>query len=755
MTLFPSQDSFVRGEISQRLHARASLDLYRSALKICENFITLPHGGIRKRGGTYFAGETKDSGQERPVPFIYSEEQAYMFFFGDFYFRVYAYGGPVLDGLDVVEVTSPWAIEDVTDLQFQQSGDALYVTHSSYTTRKILRTSNTDWSIDLVAYDDGPFASQNTDRTNKMYASATTGTVTLTSDDDVFTSDMIGQLVKIQVETYETWRPWEAGGYLTANVSVVGLYRRHNGNVYAAVEPTAPTGKVKMGADPPVHLEGEEWDGPGETPEDYDGVGPGFEDNYGVKWQYVHSGYGVARITAVGGATTATATVVDTFPGEVVGSGNKSYRWSIGAFDGAAGHPRTAAVFEERLMFGKKFSVYGSKTFDFTSQRAGADDDDAIAFQQASTNDITWLEESDGFLIIGTVGGVRTLSGGGNNEALTPSKFKNRGSPTKRCCSIPPVKAGSTFVYVGYDRKSVVEMNFSLEKNGYSTSPISIISEHIPKAGISSICYQSETDQIFWMGLDSGELGGLTFEADQNVRGWHRQKVGGSFGGGDAVIEWVATSPGQAGPDDVWLVVKRTINGQTKRYIEVMQPPFEYAEVVDAFLVDCGLTYEGAAVASVSGLEHLEGETVVALADGIIYRDLVVTLGVVTLPAAASTIHVGLPYTAVAETLELDVGGRDGSVVGRRKRVNSVIFSVLESANIYVKSASRDTFELQRAGRNTIAAPSDTVSLYTGNLDEVKLDDTWEGQGRIRIECPDPVPATIRAIVPSFDSEGS
>lgn len=754
MTLFPSQDSFVRGEISPRLHARASLDLYRSALKICENFITLPHGGMRKRGGTYLAGETKLSEPERPVPFIFSEEQAYMLFFGDEYFRVYAYGGPVMDGLDIVEVIAPWAIDDVPDLQFQQSADALYVMHSNYTTRKILRSSNTDWSIEFVAYDDGPFGTQNTDRANKMYASATTGTITLTSDTAVFTSDMVGQLVKIQVETYETWKPWEAGGYLVS-VSVAGLYRRHNGNVYLATEPTGITGKIRMGGTPPTHLEGKEWDGAAQNAEDYQGGTAPYTDTSGVKWQYVHSGYGVARITAVGGATTATATVVQTFPAELVGSGNKSYRWSIGAFDGAAGHPRTAAIFEERLMFGKKYSVYGSKTFDFTSQRTGADDDDAIAFQQASTNDITWLEESDGFLIIGTVGGVRTLSGGGNNEALTPSKFKNRGSPTKRCCSIPPVKAGSTFVYVGYDRKSVVEMNFSLEKNGYSTSPISIISEHIPKAGISSICYQSETDQIFWMGLDSGELGGLTFEADQNVRGWHRQKVGGSFGSGNAVVEWVATSPGQSGPDDVWLVVKRTINGQTRRYIEVMQPPFEYGNVADAFMVDCGLTYDGAAVASVSGLDHLEGEAVVALADGIIHRDLTVSSGAVTLPVASSKIHVGLPYTATAETLELDVGGKDGSVVGRRKRINSVIFSVLESANIYVKSAARPTFELQRAGRNTIAAPSATVALYTGNLDDVKLDDTWEGQGRIRIECPDPVPATIRAIIPGFDSEGS
>ena len=172
-------------------------------------------------------------------------------------------------------------------------------------------------------------------------------------------------------------------------------------------------------------------------------------------------------------------------------------------------------------------------------------------------------------------------------------------------------------------------------------------------------------------------------------------------------------------------------------------------------MVDCGLTYDGTPTTSVEGLYHLEEQTVSALADGIVYHDLVVNAGTVTLPVAASKIHVGLPYTAVAETLELDVGGRDGSVLGRRKRVNSVILSVLESANIYVRAASRDSFDLQSAGRNTIAAPSDVVSLYTGNLDEVKLDDTWEGKGSIRIESPDPVPCTIRAIVPGYDSEGS
>jgi len=754
MTLFPSQDSFVRGEISPRLHARASLDLYRSALSFCENYITLPHGGIRKRGGTYFAGATKDFGFERPIPFVFSEEQAYMLFFGDGYFRVYAYGGPVMDGPAVVEVVTPYSVAYVPDLQFEQSGDVLYVTHPSVNPHKITRTSNTDWTCVSIDYDDGPFSVQNADETITVFANAASGSTTIFASSAIFANATVGQLIKIQVETYETWKPWESGGFLT-NSSVTGILRRHNGNVYQATEPASVTGKIRMGGTPPTHLEGSEWDGAGDQSEVYDGT-PAHNDNYGVKWQYLHSGFGVGRIvyTTLGG-TAAAVQVLTNFPAEVVGSGNASYRWSLGGLGGDSEYPRSVTIFEERLAYGQKYSVYGSKTFDFTSFRGGADDDDAFSFQLAGANDITWLQESDGFMLIGTIGGVRTLSGGGNNEPITPSKFKNRGSPTKKCSSIPPVKAGSTFVYVGFDRKSVVEMNFSLEKNGYSTSPISIISEHIPKRGISSICYQSETDQIFWMGLDSGELGGLTYEADQNVRGWHRQKVGGSFAGGDAMIEWVATSPGQAGPDDVWLVVKRTINGETKRYIEVLQPAFEYGDVEDAFMVDCGLTYDGAPVTAVSGLDHLEGETVTALADGVIYRDLVVAAGSITVAVAASKIHVGLPYNAIAETLELDVGGKDGSVVGRRKLVNSVIFSVLETANIYVRSASRDSFELQRAGRNTIAAPSDLVSLYTGNLDEVKLDDTWEGQGRIRIEAPDPVPCTVRAIIPGFDSEGS
>ncbi|TGV14887.1 hypothetical protein EN786_37025, partial [Mesorhizobium sp. M4B.F.Ca.ET.143.01.1.1] len=94
-----------------------------------------------------------------------------------------------------------------------------------------------------------------------------------------------------------------------------------------------------------------------------------------------------------------------------------------------------------------------------------------------------------------------------------------------------------------------------------------------------------------------------------------------------AAVESAVVTPGQNGVDDIWLVVRRTIGGVTRRYIEVMQTPFEYGALEDAFQVDCGLSYSGAPVNVVSGLGHLNGETVDVLADGKVFRGLTVASG--------------------------------------------------------------------------------------------------------------------------------
>jgi hypothetical protein len=219
-------------------------------------------------------------------------------------------------------------------------------------------------------------------------------------------------------------------------------------------------------------------------------------------------------------------------------------------------------------------------------------------------------------------------------------------------------------------------------------------------------------------------------------------------------VESAIVTPGQGVGDDVWLIVKRTIGGQTKRYIEIMTAPFEDGEVEDAFAVDCGLSYTGTAVGTVSGLSHLNGQAVAILADGKVYSGLTVASGSVSLPSGATAAkwHVGLPFAASADTLELDVGGRDGSLMGRRKKVCEVILSTLETdtRGLEISSKQRERWEPVRIPS---VAPWDGVaSLQTRNV-TVPIDDTWEGQGRVMVRHTSPTPCTIRALTPVLASE--
>ncbi|MER9079962.1 hypothetical protein [Mesorhizobium sp. M0895] len=459
-----------------------------------------------------------------------------------------------------------------------------------------------------------------------------------------------------------------------------------------------------------------------------------------------------ARITS----RTSTTVVKVRLYGHALPNLSPIARWRLGTFVPGK-YVQSGSLYEERLAFSRKFSVYASQTGDFDNFATGEKDTDALEFKQAGggqANDITWVAESDGALVIGTLGGIRALSGSGIDEALTPSSFKNRRSRTFGCAPRRPVDAGQSFLYLTRSRKSIAELTQNATGR-FTSDDVGQISEHIPKKGVIELAFQSDPDPLLWFPLDNGELGGYTHQPSQEVRGMHRHDIAGSFSGSDwGIVESAVVTPGQTGTDDLWLIVKRTINGTTKRYIEIKTVPFEYGEIDDAFEVDCGLTYDGAAVGTVSGLTHLEGETVDALADGKVYKGLVVTAGAVSLPggATAEKWSVGLPYEAGADTLELDVGGKDGSIVGRRKKVAKAILNLFETdtTGLQVQSYLRGRWESVRIP--SVVASDGMATLFTGNVD-VPIDDSWEGQGRVRIRHTNPTPCTIRAFTPVFDAE--
>jgi hypothetical protein len=240
------------------------------------------------------------------------------------------------------------------------------------------------------------------------------------------------------------------------------------------------------------------------------------------------------------------------------------------------------------------------------------------------------------------------------------------------------------------------------------------------------------------------------------VVGWTRQILGGSFGAGDAVVESIITIPGNSATsseerDEVWMIVKRTINGATKRYIEFLEKDYETGDTqADAFYVDCGLTYTGSATTSITGLDHLEGETLKTFVDGAIGPDVVVSGGAIELQDAGSTVQVGLPFQHKLVGLKIEGGAAAGSALGQDKAVSGIIFDVINSHTVEFgpEGGPFDKFDFRE-----VADPMDTaVGFFTGEAfkefdADVGVDVRWE------IRSSDPTPFTLRAAISEVQTD--
>lgn len=820
MVIFPLQDTWVRGELSPRLHARASLDLYRAGLAVCENFLTLPHGGLRKRAGSYYVGEVKTSANPvRLFPFIFSADQAYSLEFGNLYLRIYAYGARV----GTIELVTPWPTAALDGIQFVQSADQMWMTHPDYPGQLLTREAALTWTLEEIEFQDGPYKPINL--TGTRLTPASTGHITpiMTSNaapsgtvadsggsvsawqafdrdpNTVFfvganigwiSYDFAGATTKVADAYWLTARPessnaphaasaWNFEGYDGSSWVVLDsrteergwsggekrFYEFTNETAYQAYRLSALASDNSDAAfsfaEIGIHERAQDQTPFNLTASAVTGIngGVGFKTTDVGRSIRLLGSDGKWRWAKIIARTSSTVVTIQLY-GHALPDTSPIVNWRMSAYEDGD-QPSAVTLFEERLTLAQDYSVFATKTGDFDNFSTGEADDDALEFQNAGggqANKILWMADADGFLLIGTAGGIRALSGSGIDEALTPTSFKNRKSRTFGCSYIAPIDAGASFIYVTRNRRQLAELTQS-QSGRFVSDDITQVSEHIPKKGIVEATYQSDPDPMIWFPLETGELGGYTHQPSQEVRGMHRHILGGVFSTGDAVAERALSTPGQSGPDDVWLVVKRTISAATKRYIEIMTAPMEYSTLDDAFFVDCGLSYSGVATNTLSGLTHLEGQSVDVLykteaGKWFVAKGRTVSAGEITLPAAATCVaaHVGLPYEGTAETLELDVGGKDGSLVGRRKKVAAVILSLFETdvSGLQIRSKLRGAWENIAIPTNAVSDGS--ITLFTGNV-KVPIDDSWEGQGKVEIRHVNPTPCTIRGASPVFDHE--
>lgn len=158
----PIQTNFTSGELSPRMLARVDLEQYRNGAAEITNFQVLPTGGLTKRPGSYFVASAKvATGRVRLVPFVVSGVAAYVLEFGAGYVRFYRNRGQALGSSAPLELATPYALDHLRELRFAQSADVMTICHVAYAPREIRRTGSSTFTIGLVAFEDGPYDTEN------------------------------------------------------------------------------------------------------------------------------------------------------------------------------------------------------------------------------------------------------------------------------------------------------------------------------------------------------------------------------------------------------------------------------------------------------------------------------------------------------------------------------------------------------------------------------------------------------------------
>ena len=414
------------------------------------------------------------------------------------------------------------------------------------------------------------------------------------------------------------------------------------------------------------------------------------------------------------------------------------------------GYPSCGTFYEDRLIAAGSpeypETLWGSVVGDYENHTPGVDDSDAIIYTISGreVSAIKWLEP-DEYLLVGSAGKISRIGPDNAGESLTPLNVVAKRQSIDGAADIMPIPTRNSVLYAVRtgldDSKSlkIAELAWSWESEKYVTPDMAIMAEHVTETGLVGIAYQREPASILWGHRYDGLPVGFTYLREQDVVGWHRHPI-------DGEIESMATIPGD-GYDEVWAIINRTIDGNTVRYVEMMAKQFNddkdtyiANKGLNAFFVDCGITYTGVATTTITGLDHLEGESVVALADGSYVSPRTVTGGQITIPVAATVAHVGKAYTGIIQTMRPEISLRDGTVQGRIKTINGGHVRVYQSGPFKVgRDASNldDCFDKERI--LTMGAP---YPLFTGDV-QFSFDDRHNKDGRVMIIQDKPMPLTI------------
>ena len=691
-----------------------------------------------------------------------------------------------------VEVATPYAASHLYEIEGPQSADILYMFHESYPTYRLERRGHTTWSLIEVPWQDGPWLPENT-TTTTFTCNAASGlgkTLTASSVNGVnggagFTTADIGRSFRLTDNSTLNWGWGVITAITNTTTATVDIAR-------TVTVPTAET-KWRLGAwsgvtgypstgaffeqrlyaagntdQPQTFWASQTGDFENHSPDSdptagvFDGT---VQDDDALDFTISADNVNAIRWMSAGEDTLSIGTTggewIPSSTGSVITPSDITVRRQTthGSAQIAPLRVGNIVLFTQRAKrkireFGFTFETDGYQAFDMTRLAQHITQSNIVEMDHAEEPDSqVWVVRGDGQLPAMTfrrqedvVGWTRHILGGRYGEAtITVSDYAN-------------IAVGTTITLTKSDGTTVV---FTSEASGASAPSETLgfrphssnnttadniytaINAHAdftvanPAAAVVTV---TETTH--------GASGFLTIVTSDTTRLATTDE-------GHSVVESVAVIPGTDGSgqvhdstsrDEVWIQVKRTINGNTVRYVEFQERDYEADQNADdAVYSDSCITYDSSSASTITGLTHLEGQTVKIWADNAIQADKVVSSGSISLDVAASVVQVGLSYTHKLKTLKIEGGNAAGTSVGRNKRINGLTFVLLNSHTIeYGPTAS----DLDKNDFREVSDAMDSATpLFTGEL-FVEFEGNWQTDPRIYVESDDPAPFTLLAIAP-------
>jgi len=449
--------------------------------------------------------------------------------------------------------------------------------------------------------------------------------------------------------------------------------------------------------------------------------------------------HSIYKITAVTNTSEATATAII-----AANEHDATVRWAEGAWSHVRGWPSAITFFEERAVYGFTNSdaqdIWLSGTGDFEDFDTGTDDTSAFTLTLPTSARGQWLAALE-ILAAGTTDGEWRIGLPTRDEPITPTNnWAMKQQTAIGSANLQPIEVGNALLFVDYAARKIREYVWHDTEQKYVAPDLTALAEDITSGGITCLGVQKRPDTIIWFTIaNSPYLISMTYEREQDVVAFAEHPLGG-----DGIVESFCITPG-SDEDTITLSVRRTINRQTRRYIEQMQPRDWGSDQSDAFFVDCGIT-DTTGLARIDNLGHLEGKTVKVLVDGATQDDKTVEDGSITLDATGGTVHVGLGYTWIVEPMRMDTNSPAGTTHGRAKKIPEIVISFYQTGAASYGDGV-DTYTIPWRSTEDYDTPP---ALFTGDK-EVAFDGGFSTDDAIEIRGDDPVPATVRAIIPKVE----